>query len=712
MRRKILASLLLAGALSGLYRLGAQTPEPVALTVRPTESKEFTFKQVDRDVYEVTTAPGSAVIRFDPVKGSLAEGISVLSFDYFCASGMEFMVVMVNDDRSRIEENMIRLPIAEGWSTFSVDVTDKLKRLQGPDDYLSLLIVPNAARPTTMRIRNARLRAYTEKEREQARLKTERERREKQLNADIEVYLKKNYPCEVSRVTVNDDRVEVSGDIKGMSGEVYLCEVPMFRELTEKDFLTVQRVKGPKKFKADFDRYAEVDGQRYDRLYSRWVLAQKSQNGMLICSHGHYADDVKAKYDLPHEVPASKKGIGGFGANRFASDLDSLDITSVTVNMWLGFMSLTPSDDAIPFDYNGRTYYADRKAIEGFDKTLRYTAARDVIVNAIVLIAPERSFADKAAGRLFEHPDFDPAGIYTMPNMTTLESLNLYAAAIDFLAERYSRPDKKYGRVHHWIAHNEVDAGWVWTNAGIKTPLRFMDIYIKSMRLLYYTARKYSPHPEVFITLTHYWQSRHNEYCYPSAQLLELLVDYTQAEGDFKWGVAHHPYPQSLFEPKSWLDDQATFDYDTPQITFKNLEVLDAWIKQPRALYQGKIKRTVFLSEQNPNSKDYSEEALREQAAGMAYAMKKLEACDGIDAYQMHGWFDQRAEGGLRIGVRRFMDDETDPGGRKPAWFVFQAFGTDREDEVFEFAKDIIGIDDWDQVIYKAPIPMRPELND
>lgn len=146
-------------------------------------------------------------------------------------------------------------------------------------------------------------------------------------------------------------------------------------------------------------------GQRYDRLYSRWVLAQKSQNGMLICSHGHYADDVKAKYDLPHEVPASKKGIGGFRSESFsASDLDSLDITSVTVNMWLGFMSLTPSDDAIPFDYNGRTYYADRKAIEGFDKTLQYTAARDVIVNAIVLIAPERSFADKAAGRLFEHP--------------------------------------------------------------------------------------------------------------------------------------------------------------------------------------------------------------------------------------------------------------------------------------------------------------------
>ena len=184
-------------------------------------------------------------------------------------------------------------------STFSVDVTDKLKRLQGPDDYLSLLIVPNAARPTTMRVRNARLRAYTEKEREQARLKTEeQEEREKQLNADIEVYLEEKLP--VRGVSRHGERRPRRGQ-RRYQGNVRrgLCEVPMFRELTEKDFLTVQRVKGPKKFKADFDRYAEVDGQRYDRLYSRWVLAQKSQNGMLICSHGHYADDVKASTICP-----------------------------------------------------------------------------------------------------------------------------------------------------------------------------------------------------------------------------------------------------------------------------------------------------------------------------------------------------------------------------------------------------------------------------
>lgn len=707
MSKKILVSLFLTGALLCVSGLRAQGDVPLTVNPDPKQTDGFTLKEVEKGVYEVTTAPGNAIVEFMPLAQKPAEDVAVLSFDYFCASGMEFMVVMANNDASRVEENMIRMPIAEGWSTFSVDVSDKLGLLKTPGDFLSLLIVPNAAKPTTMRIRNPRLRAYTEKEQEQARMKAESEAREKRMDYDINVYLKKDYPCEVTSVKVTDDGIEVAGDIKGMPGEVFLCEVPMYGDLTEQDFITEQKIGKRKAFKAKFDRYAEIDGQKYDRLYSRWVLAQKSQKGYLLCSHGRYADDVKAMYDLPHEVVRSQKGIGGFNKNGFEQDLDDLQATSVTVNVGLTFMRLTPGENTIPFEYNGKTYYADKKAIEGYDKTFRFTASKDIIVSAIVLIAPERAFPDKAAGKLFEHPDFNAAGIYTMPNMTTLESLNLYAAAIDFLAQRYSRPDKKYGRIHHWIAHNEVDAGWVWTNAGVKTPVRFMDIYSKSMRLLYYTARKYNPNSEVLITLTHYWQDRHNEYCYPSAQLLELLLDYTEAEGDFKWGVAHHPYPQSLFEPKAWLDDQATFDYNTRLITFKNLEVLDAWIKQPRALYQGKQKRTLYLSEQNPNSKDYSEEALQEQAAGMAYALKKLESCTGIDAYQMHGWFDQRGEGGLRIGVRRFPDDETDPSGRKPAWFVFQAFGTDKEDEVFEFAKKIIGIDSWDQVMYKQPIPMK-----
>ena len=684
-----------------VFPLKAQQSEP--LTVVFEERDGFEMKEMEPEVFEVTTVSGNAFVKFAPLGKRLSENITMIEFEYFCASGMEFMVIALNDDFSKVEENMIRLPVAEGWSRFAYDISDKLNRMKEPADFLSLMIVPNAAGPTKMRLRRVRLRAATEKEMEQKRAGMERVVREKRLNREIETYLKADYPASVTDVCIQNDKVIVRGTTGRLTGEIYLCEVPLYGELTDKVFLSETKL-DRSGFKLKFDRFVENRKECYDRLYSRWVLVRKTEEGISFCSSGRYADRVVAEHHWPYEVVAGKKGIGGFTKNGFESDIDDLQITSVTVNILLSFIRLTPSERSIPFEYNGRTYYADGDMIDALDRTLKFSAEKNLTVSAILLVPPARSFPDQEAGRLFEHPDFNPAGIYTMPNMTTLSAVNLYAAAVDFLAARYNSSDKRYGRIHKWIVHNEVDAGWVWTNAGEKTPVRFMDIYLKSMRLVYYTARKYDPHAEVLITLTHYWQARHNDYCYPAAQLLELLLDYTESEGDFRWGIAYHPYPQSLFEPKSWLDELAVFDYNTPLITFKNLEVLDAWIKHPRTFYRGKEKRTLFLSEQNPNAKDYSPEALEEQAAGMVYALKKMEFCDGIDAYQMHGWFDQRAEGGLKIGVRRFMDDEKEPAGRKPAWFVFQAFGTDRENEVFEFAKRIIGIERWEEIFYKEPI--------
>ena len=687
-----------------IFSFPLRAQQSIPLSAIPQEKDGFVMSEVEPGVFEVTTTSGNVFVKLVPVEDVWPDTANIIEFEYFCASGMEFMVIAPNGVFSKIEENMIRLPIAEGWSRFSYDISQQLEQVKKTDGFLEIMIVPNAARPTTLRIQKVRLRSATEKEKEQNQIKEKQIVREAQLNKDIGQYLYSDYSGTITEVKVTEYGVEVLGHIEEGLDEIYLCEVPLYGELTDKIFLSETKV-NRKQFRQKFSRFIEnKEGEYYDRLYSRWVLVRKKQEEVQFYSSAHYADQVFSENRGIKEVLKGKKGIGGFSKNGFESDIDDLQISSITVNILLSFIRLTPTDGTIPFQYNGQTYYADKNMVEGWDRTLKFAAEKDLIVSAILLVPSAKSFPDIQAGQLFEHPDFNTAGIYTMPNMTTLTSVNLYAAAIDFLASRYSWPDKRYGRIHKWIVHNEVDAGWVWTNAGIKTPLRFMDIYLKSMRLVYYTARKYNPQAEVLITLTHYWQARHNDYCYPGAQLLNLLLDYTKVEGDFKWGVAYHPYPQSLFEPKSWLDDQAVFSYNTPLITFKNLEVLDAWIKHPRALYQGKEKRTLFLSEQNPNSKDYSPKSLEEQAAGMAYALKKMEYCDGIDAYQMHGWFDQRVEGGLRIGVRRFVDDETEPAGRKPAWFIFQAWGTEQEEIMFEFAKPIIGINTWEEIFYKHSI--------
>ena len=81
-------------------------------------------------------------------------------------------------------------------------------------------------------------------------------------------------------------------------------------------------------------------------------------------------------------------------------------------------------------------YYMD----EGYLKTvldvpLLEAAKRNIAVAAIILVEPAAKCVDPDLGALLQHPDYE-RGVYTMPNMTTLESVNCYAAAFDFLAKK------------------------------------------------------------------------------------------------------------------------------------------------------------------------------------------------------------------------------------------------------------------------------------
>jgi hypothetical protein len=381
--------------------------------------------------------------------------------------------------------------------------------------------------------------------------------------------------------------------------------------------------------------------------------------------------------------------------------LDDLGIAAVTVNVVLnGFMRSAGGEDRTAFEYGGRTWWTDNAAVARLDKTFEAAAARKLLVSAIILITPVAKSPDREWAKLACHPDADPAGTYVMPNFTSADGARAYAAAMDFLARRYSGPPESavHGRIHHWILHNEVDAGWIWTNAGKKTAAQYMDLYHKSMRTAHLIARQYDPHAKAFISLTHHWAKAGEPKFYAGREMLDLLLDFSRAEGDFDWAIAYHPYPQDLFNPRVWEDNQATASMDTAKITFKNIEVLDRWVNQPRTMYLGKHGRTVHLSEQGLNSRDYSEKSLREQAAGMAYAWKKIKNLDSIEVFHYHNWTDHRDEGGLRIGLRKFPDDRDEPLGKKPIWQVYRALGTDGEDAAVDFAKQVIGIRDWSEM--------------
>lgn len=516
-----------------------------------------------------------------------------------------------------------------------------------------------------------------------------------QLETKLQTYLSQSYPCNITSVEVTKDNVIIKGNKPSELSTIYLGEIAPYENVVEANKFSPSYPVTENYFTITVDRYLKQGDTTYDRLLSKWILFTPEEKTDKIVSSAHYADIIYSNQELEQLKLRNKKGIGGLFYNQFVSDIDDLNISSATVNVVVNhFFHLSPMSGDIPYEYGGKTYYVNEPYLNSsLDKILILAATRKISVAAIILFNRAEDSIDPLFGKLMEHPD-NNGGAYTMPNMTTPESVHAYAAVMNYLASRYCRKDNLYGRIAHWIIHNEVDASIQWVNMGVKPITVFTDTYLKSMRLCYNIVRQYDTHSETFASFTHSWTSPCSPEWNSSKDILTLLNKYSQTEGDFQWAVAYHSYPYDLFNPRTWDDPRATLSMNTEFITFRNLEVLNKWALTKENMYLKKIKRSVWLSEAGINSRSYSEESFKEQSAGFAYAWKKLNGLEGIDGLQWHNWFDNEGDGGgILLGLRKFIDKNN--GEPKPVWELYRQAGTPTEDEAFAPSLDVIGISDW-----------------
>lgn len=659
------------------------------MNIANPSTNNYTIVTTGNDPYVSTTTLGSA-LQTDSV---------VLTFEYKASSEIDdvqlFFASPISESRSI---HVGSIAAASVWTMWSVVLKDERSKFGwgGMENYLRMDFGNNSG--ITINLRNIYFRGMNVAETVAYKAKQDRITHLAQFQTNLKNYLSTNYSSSISSVNVGTDKVAVTGTYSG-DGSFYLCEVTPYEDVTEITRFTNRTALSDKSFTLSFNRYVQRDGYNYDRLLSKWVIVnQESSTKDVLVSHAHYADEIKAMRSLSSSVLKTKKGLGGFYLNQITSDLDDLDIHSVTVNVPLtAFTYLSTGNDRIAHEYGGKIYYFDKDYINNLDATLLACYKRGIVVSAIILI--QRSCPDGSLTNVFKHPDSN-AGYYSMANMTTAEATNLYAAVMDFLMSRYTREDGAYGRIHHLIMHNEVDCGTEWTNMGSDVPMWvYLNTYIKSMRLCYNIARSYDANAQVLCSYTHSWTSE-SAADYSSKKMLEGTINFSNAEGDFQWGIAYHPYPQDLTNPDTWNDSQATYSMYSPYVTFKNLEVINNWVLQSSSMYRGATKRTLWLSENGTNSPTYSDNDLARQAAGAAWAFKKIGFLSGIDALQWHNWIDNRAEFGLCIGLRRYPDDSTDPLGKKPVWYVYQSWGTDNESSAFDKYLSVMGLSSWRGIIH------------
>ena len=629
------------------------------------------------------------------------EECNVLEFEYQTTLGMSNLELFFMDVKTGIDPAHSRsagqVPASEEWVSFSVRLKEYRKNFnwgkKGDNLRMDFGTDPN----NTIQMRNIRLRVMNDEEK-----KEEEEEKNEALNKEkyeqgIKDYLSKEYACHITDVTVGETSVTIQGDYTG-EGTFFLGEIPPFVDMFKTEKIEFKIPLSENSFSIQLDRYVTVGDFKYDRLLSKWAVFKEGADVDELVSHARYAnvDAIHAKQSVEAVPLKSKKGLGGLiNHGLLTHDLDELGISSATINIPISnFMHLSEQPGDILYTYGGKTYYFNEQyLISSFDVVLQQTSQRGISVAGILLIAPSGD-----AGELLKHPDYNGVAPYTMPNMTTVESTQCYAAALDFLAQRYSDPDM---RIAHWIIHNEVDGGIHWTNMGDKPIATFMDTYLRSMRMCYNIVHQYDQHSEVFISFSHGWNIAAGGGWYKVRDMLDLMNQFSKAEGDFFWSLACHSYPAQLGNPCTWDDAQATFSMDTEYVTLKNLEVLDKWVGISQNQYKGNIRRSVWLSEAGTCSPSYEDKDLQDQAAGFAYGWKKINALDGINGIQWHSWFDHLGDG-VPLGLRKYSDEEY-KGEAKPVWTTYQKAGTDEEDDYFEQYLERIGIKSWEGLIQDIP---------
>jgi hypothetical protein len=404
------------------------------------------------------------------------------------------------------------------------------------------------------------------------------------------------------------------------------------------------------------------------------------------------ADELKSH---PFPQAPGKKGL----QVQMVDDAIALGIHHAGININLtALLQLQPSDNTIQFRHKDREWLINGDYAKSLDRQIQPLSEAKIIVYAILLAYPSR---DPARDAIMLHPK--ASGEFTIAGFNTAseEGLHAYRAIIAFLAERYSGHHPESGRVWGWIVGNEVNSQKIWYNLGQMPMVDAASEYEKAVRATHDAVREYSDHGRCYLSFDHFWKARmpgvSDQESYPTRDFLNEFARVARERGDFEWHVAHHPYPDDLGNPRTWLDKQATRTPDSPHITFKNLEVLCESLQSPELFWQEKPRR-IILSEQGLHCVQ-TEDGETLQAAGFAYVWEKVARQPGIDALIWHRHVDHAHEGGLRLGLWTNKPGTiSDPDRQRHLYELFRKANTPDWPEAAAFALPVVGLKQWSAI--------------
>ena len=428
------------------------------------------------------------------------------------------------------------------------------------------------------------------------------------------------------------------------------------------------------------------------RLYKKFVTAVKLNGEYVQVGTPRYITNPEAiaKYSSVFQQPASIKGILVDPNKLRGNELDDLGVKQAAYNIPVARLLGPTTHAAYPtiyYTYNGKTYTFNGQVIAEYDLVFSTLTAKGITTTAIILNNYSSAYSQLI------HPQARSGGSapYYMFNGAEESGVEYMAAIGSFLAERYS--GSSHGRISNWVIANEINARKEWNYMAYTDVNTYVEEYAKAFRVFYTAIKSVSSSARVYISLDQQWDRNiKNNTNYDARDVLDVFNSSISAKGNIDWGVAQHPYNVPLTEARIWKASKyVEHNAGTSMLTMANIEVLVNYLRQDHFRKDDGEVRSILISELGYTSK--AGEA--NQAAAYAYAYYKMEAYEEIDGFLLNRETDAAEEvaQGLSFGL------SSAGGNRKQIYNVFKYIDTPQHAEYTNFAKSIIGISNWSEII-------------
>ena len=420
-------------------------------------------------------------------------------------------------------------------------------------------------------------------------------------------------------------------------------------------------------------------------LSRKFLVAVKRGGQMMQVSDEHYITNPGA--NAAYTTARMNRGIKGIlpEVSAIASgELKDLGVQQIVYNIYLDEICAAPGEaGAIPYTYNGQTYYFNNGRIDHYDQMVKGFNAQGMQVSMVIL-----NKAGGAGSQDLIHPlarDGAECPSYAL-NVAENGGVQHLKAVCAFLGQRYSGATGN-GQIDNWILGNEVNARTSWWYMNSSNLEVNVSAYVKAFRIAYNELKAMNANVMVYNSIDQEWGRKSNPGSFLSKDYLDRFNYYMNREGNIDWGLSFHPYNSPLYDPYAWNGPAVWVkqSVSSPYITMQNIDILINYMHQSSFLNPAGQVRSISLAEIGYTSYFGTEK----QEASIAYGYLKAASLPDIDAFMLFRLKDDahEMESKLNLGITNL------DGSHKPAYDIYKNLGTANEGAAKARASEIIGMD-------------------